>query len=248
MKAMTFNIRYGRAEDGPHAWPQRRARVIERIRAFDPDLLALQECEDGPQAQYVKSALPDYAFIGYRREGGGNTAAEMAPVLYKRAAFEQVAAGRFWLSETPDTVGSKSWGAMFARTLTWVHLRPRGSAESLIFASTHFDLIPEAIEAAAQLVAGWASEAARQAPVMVCGDFNAEKGSTAYATLTSGALRDAAPQLLEGTYHDYGRATPRTSIDWVLVSGGLDIASSGIDAYARDGLYPSDHFSVWVRW
>ena len=26
---------------------------------------------DGPQAQYVKSALPDYAFIGYRREGGG---------------------------------------------------------------------------------------------------------------------------------------------------------------------------------
>ena len=247
MKAMTFNIRYGRAEDGPHVWAKRRALVIERIRAFDPDLLALQECEDGPQAQYVKSALPDYAFIGYRREGGGSTAAEMAPVLYKRAAFEQVAAGRFWLSETPDAVGSKSWGAMFARTLTWVQLRPRGSAESLIFASTHFDLIPEAIEAAARLVADWAREVARQTPVIVCGDFNAGKGSTAYATLTSGALRDVAPQLLAGTFHDYGRANPRTSIDWMLVSDGLEAVSTGIDAYERDGLYPSDHFPVWAR-
>lgn len=243
---MTFNIRYGRAEDGPHAWPKRRALVIERIRAFDPDLLALQECEDGPQAAYIKSALPDYAFIGHRREGGGSTAAEMAPVLYKRAAFEQIAAGRFWLSATPDAVGSKSWGAMFARTLTWAHLRPRGSAESLIFASTHFDLIPEAIEAAARLVADWAGEAARQAPVIVCGDFNAEKGSTAYAALTSGALRDAAPLAIEGTYHDYGRANPRTSIDWMLVSAGLEVVSTGIDAYERDGLYPSDHFPVWV--
>ena len=243
---MTFNIRYGRAEDGPHAWVKRRALVVERIRAFDPDLLALQECEDGPQAQYVKSALPDYAFIGYRREGGGSTAAEMAPVLYKRAAFEQVAAGRFWLSETPDAVGSKSWGAMFARTLTWVQLRPRGSADTMIFASTHFDLIPGAIEAAARLVADWATEVARQAPVIICGDFNAGKGSTAYATLTRGALRDAAPLAREGTFHEYGRATPRKSIDWVLVSGGLVVVSTGIDTYERDGLYPSDHFPVGV--
>ncbi len=247
---MTFNIRYGRAEDGPHAWAKRRALVIERIRAFDPDLLALQECEDGSQAQYVKSALPDYAFIGYRREGGGSTAAEMAPVLYKRAAFEQVAAGRFWLSETPDAVGSKSWGAMFARTLTWAQLRPRGLADTVIFASTHFDLIPEAIEASARLVADWSSEVARQTPVIVCGDFNAEKGSTAYLTLTGGALQDAAPLSREGTFHDYGQANPRKSIDWVLVSGGLDVVSASIDAYERDGLYPSDHFAVTaeVRW
>ena len=47
---VSFNIRYGSADDGPHRWEQRRELVIERIRAADPDLLGLQECRDDEQA------------------------------------------------------------------------------------------------------------------------------------------------------------------------------------------------------
>ena len=39
---MTFNIRYGQADDGPQRWEVRRELVIERIRAAAPDLLGLQ--------------------------------------------------------------------------------------------------------------------------------------------------------------------------------------------------------------
>jgi len=45
LKIMSFNIRYGQANDGDNSWPRRRELVIGRIRAHDPDLIGLQECQ-----------------------------------------------------------------------------------------------------------------------------------------------------------------------------------------------------------
>ena len=39
LKVMTFNIRYGTAEDGESHWERRKSLVIDRIKTFDPDLL-----------------------------------------------------------------------------------------------------------------------------------------------------------------------------------------------------------------
>jgi endonuclease/exonuclease/phosphatase family metal-dependent hydrolase len=44
LKVMTFNIRYGTAADRDNHWTRRKDLVIERIRAFDLDLLGIQEC------------------------------------------------------------------------------------------------------------------------------------------------------------------------------------------------------------
>jgi mRNA deadenylase 3'-5' endonuclease subunit Ccr4 len=59
---MTFNIRYGLADDGENRWENRKSLVIERIRAFDPDLLGLQECRDDFQAEFIKSHLGVFHF------------------------------------------------------------------------------------------------------------------------------------------------------------------------------------------
>ena len=59
LKIMTFNIRYGQADDGDNSWPRRRDLVIARIRAHDPDLIGLQECRDDEQAAFVRAALPE---------------------------------------------------------------------------------------------------------------------------------------------------------------------------------------------
>lgn len=249
---MSFNLRYGRADDGVNRWAARRALAMARVRERAPDLLALQECEDGAQAAYVKQALGEYAFIGFRRGGVSETAAEMAPVLYRRALFEQEAAGRFWLSATPDVAGSLGWGAQFPRTLTWARLRRRATGEALVFASTHFDLVADAILASAHLVADWARAAEADAPVIVAGDFNAARGSAAHAALAdSGHLRDtlrAAPEQIrdEGTYHAFGTQADPTSIDWILASPRFAVKEAGIDRFSRDGVYPSDHYPVWA--
>ncbi len=41
IKLMSFNIRYGLAEDGENRWERRKSLVVDRIKAFDPDLLGL---------------------------------------------------------------------------------------------------------------------------------------------------------------------------------------------------------------
>lgn len=249
---MTFNIRYGQADDGPQRWEVRRELVIERIRAADPDLLGLQECRDDEQAEYVRAALPDYDFYGVARGGDGPTALEMAPVLVRRSAFAVVRQGQFWLSDTPEFAGRVSWDAMFPRTATWVEVAHRPSGDTLAFLTTHFDLMPQAIVNSARLLRGWAARTAARLPVIVCGDFNADKSSAAYGMLVDGrtlsdAWRQAQPAVAdETTFHAFGAPGVAAAIDWVLVSPSLAVAAATIDRARRAGLYPSDHDPVVV--
>src|SRR3712207_6150887 len=51
LRVMSFNVRYGDADDGNDAWKFRRDLVARTIRRFDPDLLGVQEalnlqCDD----------------------------------------------------------------------------------------------------------------------------------------------------------------------------------------------------------
>ena len=249
---MSFNIRYGLADDGPQRWQQRRELVIERIRAADPDLLALQECRDDEQAATIRAALPDYDFYGVPRGGDGPTALEMAPILVRRATFDIVRRGCFWLSDTPELPGSTGWDALFPRTATWVELTHRPTAGALAFLNTHFDLMPQAIVNSARLVRGWVERTAARLPLVVCGDFNADKSSAAYEMLADGhTLADAWRQANgagadETTFHGFGQPDLAAAIDWVLVSPSLAVAEATTDRVQRAGLYPSDHYPVVV--
>src|SRR5688572_3528346 len=59
VRVMSFNIRYGTADDGENHWDQRREFLIETIREFDPDLLGTQETL-GFQKEYIAEQLPEY--------------------------------------------------------------------------------------------------------------------------------------------------------------------------------------------
>ncbi|MCX7003171.1 MAG: endonuclease/exonuclease/phosphatase family protein [bacterium] len=159
IKVMSFNIRYGAAADGANHWDKRKTFALARIQAFEPDLLGLQECRDDSQADFVKAHLPAYHFRGVRREGGGDTALEMAPLLFRQNVFQITKAGHFWLSETPDVAGSKSWGSAFARTVTWVTLVHQPTGRAVTFVNTHFDYQPTAIDGAARFLRQWLDQA-----------------------------------------------------------------------------------------
>ena len=81
MRVMSFNLRTAEASDGENAWDLRREMALERVRAFTPDLLGLQECHDLRQADEVRAGLPEYTFIGARRGGGGRGPLGMTPAL-----------------------------------------------------------------------------------------------------------------------------------------------------------------------
>jgi endonuclease/exonuclease/phosphatase family metal-dependent hydrolase len=250
IKVMSFNIRYGLANDGDNHWNNRRHLALARIHAFGPDLLGLQECRDDAQADFIRSNLPDFHFFGVHRQGPGDTALEMAPLLFRRAAFELLDSGCFWLSETPEVPGSKSWGSAYPRTVSWARLASHFSGAELTYINTHFDYEPAAIVGNAGCLRQWLEPIVRQTPLIVTGDFNADKDSDAYRLLTGdGMLIDAFRQVHrpgedEVTFHAFGRQQERAPIDWILVSDHFRVVDAWIDRFHEGKLFPSDHYPI----
>lgn len=250
LKVMSFNIRYGLADDGVNCWDNRKFLVVSRIRALYPDLLGIQECLDPVQASFLKQQLPEYHFYGVPRGIRGEPIREMAPILYKKSVFHALRKNCFWLSETPWIAGSKSWDSAFPRTVSWVELQHRVTGRSVFFINTHFDYQPLAIDASAKLLRRFIKPLARRYPLVITGDFNVAKDSVAYRCLTNNSLlvdtcRQVHPLRADSaTFHDYGKNNEADAIDWILTSPLLTTRAADIDDYHEDSLYPSDHYPL----
>ena len=260
LKVMSFNIRYGAAKDGENHWEKRKNLVAETIRVFDPDLLGLQECLDF-QGQFLREQLPGYAFHGVGREDGGEKG-EFVPLMYKTARFEVVDSGHYWLSETPEVPGSKSWDSSLPRMVSWVRLKDKKDPESepFVFANAHFDHRGQvARKESARLmwrqhVSGRPGEA-----VVLTGDFNAGEGTEPYEALVNGAgqrkedevplldtYRVIHPERSEGeaTFTKWNGNRTGNRIDWVLHSKAFTTLRAEINYTNQQGQYPSDHYPV----
>jgi len=152
------------------------------------------------------------------------------------------------LSETPQIPGNKSWDSIFPRTASFVELIDSTAGKSFIHLNTHFDYQPIAIEESARMLRQWVDEQTQ--PVIISGDFNVDKNSSAYQHLTTdGKLRDAYRQIKpigsdENTFHAYGQADPQTPIDWLLISNHFRVLDAAIDQSHTGSLYPSDHYPI----
>ena len=112
LRVMSFNIRYGSANDGKDSWTNRQVLVVKVIKAFDPDLMGTQETLPF-QAVYLNEQLPAYTYIGWSRDQ--NEAGEQCGIFVRKERFEIIESGQFWLSETPDEKFSKSWDSSLPR-------------------------------------------------------------------------------------------------------------------------------------
>ena len=258
LRVMSFNIRYGTAWDGENRWDLRKEFLVETIEAFEPDLLGTQETE-GFQRDYLAEKLPDYDCLGVGRNDGKESG-EMMALYYKRARFEKLDGGHFWLSETPEEPGSKSWDSSLPRMVTWVRLRDRefAAAPPILFLNTHFDHRgQQARLESSRLIRRQIVRLAQGARVILTGDFNAAEDSEPYLALFG--PDDGQPSPLvdtfrvihpehrpdEGTFSGFrAGATGGARIDWIAVSRDWKILQAEIDRTARDGRTPSDHFPV----
>jgi endonuclease/exonuclease/phosphatase family metal-dependent hydrolase len=258
VRVMSFNIRYGTAQDGENHWDKRKEFLLATIQAFAPDLLGTQETL-GFQRDYLAAQLPDYDVLGVGRDDG-KAQGEMTALYFKRARFEKLDGGHFWLSETPDIAGSKSWDAALTRMVTWVKLRDRHNARAkpLLIFNTHFDHrgVQARLEAA-RLLRRRVAEASKTCRVIVTGDFNAGDDSDPYRALFAPQDKQAAPVVdtyrvkhpertpNEGTFSGFKvEATTGPRIDWIGVTREWQVVSAAIDRTARAGHTPSDHFPV----
>lgn len=258
MRVMSYNIRNSAAPDGVNVWDNRKDDLAETIKAFDPDLLGTQETL-ARQRDDLAARLDGYDVFAAGRDDG-REAGEMAALFYRRARFEKLAGGHFWLSETPDRPGSKSWDSALTRMVTWVKLRDRQApdARPIAFFNTHFDHRgPRARAESARLIRRRIDQLGEGCRIVLTGDFNSGEGSEPYRIL----FEESAPgarvlldtyrrshptkEVGEGTFTGFkpGRASG-ARIDWIACSTDWEIVEASIVRAARNGRTPSDHHAV----
>lgn len=246
---MAFNLRFA-SDQPPNSWPQRRPVVAEVIRQASPDFIGTQEGLAG-QLSDIVTDCPDYVAIGTGRDP--DQSGETTTILYRRSRFAALEFGHYWLSDTPDAAGSRSWGSAFPRMATWVRLHDHEADADLHLVNTHLD--HESAEArlkGAALICDRLAEVDHGLPVVVTGDFNADAGAdpTYDVFLAAGFtdLREAAAERLGpdyGSFHDYGPPVPGGAhIDWILARGPIVASSFRLINTEVDGQRPSDHFPL----
>lgn len=255
VRVMTFNIRYNEPKDGVNAWANRKTKVSDIIRFHKADLIGVQEALSD-QLQDLEKLLPDFSWCGVGRTDGKN-AGEFSAIFYRKARFNLLETKTFWLSETPEKVGSKGWDASLPRIVTWAKFYDRQTRKTFFHFNTHFDHIGErARTESAKLLTARAYRIAGKFPFVVTGDFNATESSNIYQILT-GKTDAAATKLIDARYasingHFGGTSTfngfkelePNRKIDYVFVKENVKVLEHAVLSDRWDGLWASDHLPV----
>lgn len=256
LTVMSFNIRYGTADDGPDRWEARRELVFEVLRAERPDIVGLQEALHF-QIQEILEALPQFAMVGVGRDDG-KTEGEYSAILYRRDRFSVESSDTFWFSDTPDVPGSTSWGNTITRLCTWARFADK-SGPAFYAYNVHLDHRSQrSRERSAALLAERIRSRTPRAPVVVTGDFNAGEDNPAVETLRK--LPEGGPFLVDtfrlkhrteatvGTFNGFELGnTGGDKIDYVFAEPATEVLEATIVRTSRDGRYPSDHFPVVAR-
>ena len=249
LRVMTYNVRYA-SDQGPHRWQLRRPLAQRMLAEQNPDVIGMQEALYR-QVRDFDQDLPGHAWIGLGREGGSRS--EFMAVFYRRKRLEPVAFDHYWLSDTPDVIGSATWGHSNRRMVTWVRFLDRISEQQFYLVNTHFDHeVRTAREKSARLVMKRISKWNHAVPVLLVGDFNAlAERSQVYETLVGPKrLLDTWLEAEErgpryDTFHGYrGLSQTGRRIDWILSRGSVRVKSSSIITFQQQGQFPSDHFPV----
>ncbi len=255
LRVMTFNIRNSGAADGANRWAARRPIYLAAVKAFGPDLFGAQEVL-ADQHDDLGRGLPGYTLAGVAREDGHRDG-EWALVAFRTDRFEQLNAGDFWLSDTPDRP-SLGWDATCVRITSWVRLRDRSSGRELLFANTHWDHNGIAARRnAAALVKQRLPALSGGAPVILVGDLNSTEDDDWVQSLMRpshpgevpliDSYRQAHPQRRpdEASFHAFRGGTDGSRIDFIFHGPAFRTTAATIDRHVgTDGQYPSDHYAV----
>ncbi len=201
--------------------------------------------------------MKGYTPVGVARDDGKRKG-EWALILFRDDRFEQLDSGNFWLSQTPEVPGSKSWDAALTRICSWVRLKDRRTGTEFIFGNTHYDHIGHlARENASRIIMTRLPELSKGKPVILTGDFNTTEDDAPSQTIThptepgmahfTDSYREVHPQRLtdEASFHGFKGTLKGSRIDFILHTPEFTPTAAEIDRNkSPEGHYPSDHYAV----
>ncbi|MEQ7010589.1 endonuclease/exonuclease/phosphatase family protein [Actinopolymorpha sp. B17G11] len=248
---MSFNLRFA-SSTPPNSWQERRPVMRELLRRELPDLIGTQEGLY-QQLRDIQADLPAYYdSIGQGRDGGSQ--GEAMQIFYDSRRLDPLEYGHYWLSDTPDVVGSKTWGGCCPRMVTWIRFYDSEADVEFYSVNTHFEAFDaEARAKSAQLMLQRTGRFDPDLPIVITGDFNepAAAGQTVNDMLVAnGPFLDSwevaeSRSPLYATFHGYRPLVPGGSrIDWILTTPQVRTRVGFINTFQKNGQFPSDHLPV----
>ena len=246
LKVMSYNVRFGTADDGEYSWPNRQDAAVAMIEDQRPAVFGVQEGLRF-QLDFIAEKCPEYQYVGVGREDGEMRGEHMA-VFYDTTRVALKDWGTYWLSETPDEP-SKGWDAACKRTATWTLIYDKVADKHFYFVDTHLDHVGEEAreKGLALVVERIGAMNPENYPMILLGDFNVfpdDPCLTGLRAVMTDAREVAAVTSNESTYHGYG-TVEQAPIDYIFYSG-----FAGCEEFARvtkpylECPYVSDHYPV----
>ena len=235
----TFNIRCISKDDYKIdcGWDQRKERVVKYLLDNHIDICGMQEVT-AEQFDYLRKNLPEYDWVGVGRTDGKEKS-EATPVFFRKDKYKALGKGNFWLSETPDVVGSKGWDAALERVASWVKLKDKKTGKIFMAVNTHLDHMGKvARRESAKLIMRKIQEIVGDNPAVVTGDFNVTEQDEAYTTMiTSDFKMNDAYHMTQNntgvtfTWHDFCRipADKAEKIDYIFITPNIKVSHTHIE-------------------
>jgi len=244
--AMSANLRFGRADDGPNGWEFRKKAMLEIFYTYTPDFLAVQEANDF-QADYLIHHLKEYDFVGLK---------ENAPdfwqnnIIFFRKPWQLDEWRHFFFSDTPHEP-SKWKDSKWPRQCTMAKFSKNG--KTLAVVDTHFDFLQRVQVRSAKMILHQLKDFALYTPTILMGDFNAAPdGKAGKVFEAQGGFSDVFDGRFGATHHGFTGRPVSGRIDWILYRGPFRPRPSTpkIVRERPGGVFPSDHFQVYTefRW
>ncbi len=264
---MTFNIRYGTANDGENRWELRAPILLQCIRQHNPDLLSTQESLPF-QIQAIQNYFPEWGVFGKGRyfnvhipeRPQESMNGESCNIFYNKKKFELVREGTFWHSDTPDIPGSMTWGNNLPRIVTWGHFRSLTTGKEFILFNTHFHWGELYVANTTRLFLQKWHELGGNLPGLITGDFNLPPTSFTHRQFCGDSSSASGPrhfsdvwqalgksEINAGTGNSFKPVKDQQRIDWILCTGEFSPLDIQIDYYNQQGRLPSDHYPVIAK-
>ncbi|MCR2823431.1 endonuclease/exonuclease/phosphatase family protein [Lederbergia panacisoli] len=250
IRIMTYNVRND-CDAPPNSWNERKVLIRDLIKRESPDIIGTQECKFN-QVQDLDELLEEYNWIGLGREGGSK--GEFMAIFYKKSRFQVTEYDHFWLSDTPDVIGSSTWGNDCTRMATWVHFLDKRTNQSFYHLNTHLDHVSEnARVKGSELIVKQSEAFDSSAPIFITGDFNTVAESDSHKVFLKGDFIDTWDSAIEriheelGSFNNFNDPTGGEGrIDWILYRGDVKVGTLKIVNDQINGRFPSDHFPIVV--
>lgn len=231
-----FNIRNDNIKDAAagNGWATRCPVVCDILKVESFDIFGTQE-----ELGDMLAALPDYDYIGVGHNDG-KTSGEYAAIFYKSDRIKCLSSGHFWLSETPEVVGSKGWDAKYPRICTWGQFKDLRRGKKFWMFNLHMDHRGvDARKQSALLVMERIKMMCGNQPYILLGDFNVDQFNPIYPMMMESGMfvdcHDAAAVRFAPTGSmNFLKTDFKTDsrIDHVLVSDDFEVLDYTVLTYS----------------